>query len=199
MGQNLRDILNRLLAVVVALPFVGAFFSIVYFAEYYRSKSVEAGQAIVVECGQRFECPRECWLLSSAGILYVIALVAILVAVCFILSRLFSGFSLRLWLLVILFGAFFTEASCIISFHEHKHDYFFIGNTAVEQKYGAFEWKAELNEIANVKKEGGGFVVYFVNRKPVRVSNSRISRLYDSEELSKELEELSQKTQQNGK
>lgn len=199
MGQNMRDILGRLLAVLVALPFVGAFGSIIYFAEHYRSKAVEAGRVIVVECGQRFECPRECWLLTSIGILYVVALVAILVAACFVLSKLLKDFSFRLWLLLILFGLFATEASYIISFHNHKDDYFCIGETGIEQKYGKLEWKAEYEEIADVERRGSVFIVYLKNRGPVRISNSRISRLYDSARLDEELKNLSQRTQQNRK
>lgn len=183
--------LKRLLALLIALPFVGAFGSIVYYVGKHRAQLLQDGQVVIVEQGKMFGCPQECWLLTATGVLYAIGLLLVLIAVCFLSAKIFRDFPLKLWLLIILFGWIATNFAAVVSFSVHKDDYIYIGNNNIAQKFGKWEWQARYSEIRSIKRKGKVFIVYFKGSKIIRITDSRLGRLYDNEKLAEELRNLS--------
>ena len=193
----MKDLYERVLAFLFALPFVVLSFSAVFFAEMHRARLVDEGQVVISESGQYFGSPQEYWLLTPIGIAYLIALLLGLIAICLILSRYLRDFNLKLWLLIFGFGWITVNASFITNYCVHRDDYISISNDEIEQKFGTLEWQAKYSETRNVKRKGKAFIIYFKDHKTRRITDARISRLYDKERLSESLLTLAKKFEEN--
>ena len=191
----MRDIYQRIIAFFIALPLVFIIGSPIYFDAYHHNKLISQGSAVLLENGQRFDHPTECWLLTPTGIgVSCITLIA-LISLCIVLSKKFETVSLKLWLTIVIFGCLLGNAAPLSGYFEHKDDYFYIGTDKIEQRYGKDKWSILRKDIKYIKTESGFlskdhnvFIIRYKDRK-VRITTARLSKLNDNKNLRRLLKE----------